>query len=83
MNVLPECASDRSKTFMPLSTANTMICSACSSVTFGLNVGHVPGNIYEKCIGFALTLYSHRQYSIARSFYAHTYTLPPQSLEAI
>lgn len=40
---LPECASDKSNTLIPLSTARTMICSACSSVTFGLNVGHVPG----------------------------------------
>lgn len=39
---LPECASDRSKTFIPLSTANIITCSACSSVIPGPNVGHVP-----------------------------------------
>lgn len=44
---VPECASDISKILMPLSTANFIIASDCSSGTPGLNTGHVPKPTFE------------------------------------
>uniref|UniRef100_A0A1Y1N872 Uncharacterized protein n=1 Tax=Photinus pyralis TaxID=7054 RepID=A0A1Y1N872_PHOPY len=46
-NDIPECASDKSNTFMPLSIASDTICSACSSVTPGPKIGHVPSPMLE------------------------------------
>uniref|UniRef100_A0A1Y1N5G1 Uncharacterized protein n=1 Tax=Photinus pyralis TaxID=7054 RepID=A0A1Y1N5G1_PHOPY len=45
--LVPECASDKSNTFMPLSIASDTICSACSSVTPGPKIGHVPSPMLE------------------------------------
>lgn len=39
---IPECASDKSKILIPLSTANLIIVSACSSDTDGAKMDHVP-----------------------------------------
>lgn len=45
--IVPECASDISKILIPLSYANLIIASACSSGTPGENMGHVPKPTFE------------------------------------